>query len=63
MRIFLPRHVLAMGKLVMVGWEPAVPAGVGPSGHNHGELEMGRTLSKNCANICVSSTFPSIGEC
>ena len=47
MRIFLPYHVLAMGKLVVVGWEPAVPDRVGPSGHNRRELETSGKLSKN----------------
>lgn len=31
----------------MVGWEPTMPAGIGPSGHNRRELETGGKLSKN----------------
>lgn len=45
MRIFVPRRVLAVGTLVMVGWEPAMPTRVGPSGHNRRELETGGKLS------------------
>lgn len=63
MRSFLPCHVLAMGKVVMVSWEPAVPAKVSSSGHNHRESDMGGKLSKPRANICILRAFPSIGEC
>lgn len=62
MRSFLPCHVLAMGKLVMVSWEPAVPAKVSTFGHNHRELEMGGKLSKTHANICILRAFPRTGK-
>lgn len=62
MMSFLPCHVLAIGKLVMVSWEPAVPTEVSPSGHSHRELEMGGKLSKLHTNICILRAFPSIGE-
>lgn len=62
MRSFLPCYVPAMGKLVMVSWEPAVPTEVSPSGHDYRELEMGGKLSKPHTNIYILRAFPSIGE-
>lgn len=47
MRIFLPCCVLAMGKLMVVSWEPTMPTEVSPCSCNRGELEMGGKLSKN----------------
>lgn len=50
------------GKLVMVIWEPVMPAGVSPSSHNCGELETSGKLSKNPCKYLHFKHFPSIGE-
>lgn len=63
MRIFLPCCVLAMGKLMVVSWEPTMPTKVSPCSCNRGELEMGGKLSKKLMQIfAFQALFQVLGN-